>query len=75
MPEFFVWSLPELIELVEAESEQDAAEEFLGQPATRSPVLYETPTCFVQHNGGLEAPRMDRARVPTRPLRLHRKRR
>jgi hypothetical protein len=46
MAEFFVWSLPSLIELVEADSEQDAAEEFLGQPATRSPVLYEIAHLF-----------------------------
>jgi hypothetical protein len=59
MPEFYVWSLPALIELVEAESEQDAAEEFLGQPVTRSPVLHELPTCFVQRTEGAEAPRMD----------------
>ena len=29
MPEFFVWSTPLSIEVVKAESEQDAAEEFL----------------------------------------------
>jgi hypothetical protein len=50
-----VWSLPALIEIVEADSEQDAAEEFLGQPVTKSPVLDEPPTCFVQVTGGLEA--------------------
>jgi hypothetical protein len=59
MPEFYVWSLPELIELVEADSEQDAAEEFLGQPVTRAPVLHELPTCYVQRSDGAEAPRMD----------------
>jgi hypothetical protein len=59
MPEFLVWSMPSMIEIVEAESEQDAAEEILGQPVTKSPVLDEPPTCFVQCAGGLEAPRMD----------------
>jgi hypothetical protein len=59
MPHFFVWSLPAPIEIVEAESGQDAAEEFLGQPATGSPVLHELPTCYVQRTDGAEAPRMD----------------
>jgi hypothetical protein len=59
MPEFFVWSRPTLIEMVEAESERDAAEEFLGQPVTRAPVLHELPTCYVQRTDGAEAPRMD----------------
>ena len=59
MPEFFVWSRPELINIIEAESEKDAAEEFLGQFVTKAPVLDEPPTCFVQSTGGLDAPRMD----------------
>jgi hypothetical protein len=52
MVEFFVWSMPALIEIIKAESERDAAEEFLGQPVTRSPVLDELPTCYVQRTGG-----------------------
>ena len=59
MAEFFVWSLPALIEIVEAESEQDAAEEFLGQSVTKSPVLGEPPKCYVQRIGAFDAPRMD----------------
>ena len=59
MSEFFVWSLPAMIEVVEAENEQDAAEEFLGQTATRSPILDELPTCYVQRTDGAEAPRRD----------------
>ena len=63
MSEFFVWSRPGLINLIEAENEQDAAEEFLGQPATRAPILDEPPACFVQITGGLNAPRMDETAV------------
>ena len=59
MTEYFVWSRPGLINLIEAENEKDAAEEFLGQPVTKAPVLDEPPACFVQLTGGLDAPRMD----------------
>jgi hypothetical protein len=63
MPEFFVWSRPEMVDIVKAESEQDAAEEFLGQPVTKAPVLDEPPACFVQATGGLLAPRVDGSTV------------
>ena len=45
--------------LIVEDSEQDAAEEFLGQPVTKSPTLHELPTCYVQRTDGAKAPRMD----------------
>ena len=63
MPDFFVWSLPSLIEIVEAASEQDAAEAFLRQPVTMTPNLSKPPACFVQPASGLDLPRTDGSSV------------
>ena len=59
MPEFFVWTTPGLIFMVEAESEELAADTFLGEPASRLPISGKQPACFVQATNGLEAPRED----------------
>jgi hypothetical protein len=71
MPEFFVWSRPGLVNIIEAESEQDAAEEFLGQSVTKAPVLDEPPACFVQKTGGNRPPKRGHSNsIPTHPKRL-----
>jgi hypothetical protein len=56
MPEFFVWSVPSAFQKVEAESEQDAAEMFVGQELTPIPTLNALPVCFVQLIDGQIAP-------------------
>lgn len=48
MPDFFAWSAPQVIEIVEAASEQDAAEAFLEKAVTSIPVEGQSPACFVQ---------------------------
>ena len=59
MPAFFVWSTPSLVALIEAISEQDAAEAFLELPVTATPAPGFPPDCFVQPTNGRTTPRLD----------------
>ena len=63
MPDFFVWSVPSLIELIDAANEHEAAEAFLERSATSNPILGKPPACFVQATTGLELPRTDGSSV------------
>jgi len=61
--DFFVWSTPSSIDVIEAASEQDAAEAFLEEPVTSAPIRGIPPACFVQPTVGLEIPQVDGASV------------
>ena len=63
MHEFFVWTVPSFVQIIGAASMQDAAEEFLGFPATSKPISGRSPDCFVQPVGGREAPSGDMAAI------------
>lgn len=63
MPDFFVWSVPSQFQIVQAASEQDAAEMFLGRQLTPIPSLNAIPVCFVQPADGAETPRDEGAIV------------
>ena len=59
MPEFFVWFSEFLIEIIDAETAQDAAEQFLNLPVTVAPEAGVRPDCFVQLKESRVVPRMD----------------
>ena len=61
MQEFFVWKMPSLVHIIEAASEQDAAEAFLDRHVTWTPVQGKPPACFVQPTGDLKDPRVGEA--------------
>ena len=48
MPEYFVWLKPSLAQVIEAVSEQDAAEAFMKLPVTARPRRDVPPECFVE---------------------------
>jgi hypothetical protein len=48
MPSFFVWSGPSYTVILEAYTEQDAAEAFLGRSAKAKTSGCAPPACFVQ---------------------------
>jgi hypothetical protein len=51
LPEYFVWSTPALIRLIDAADAQTAAGMFTEQPVSPVPVLGQLPVCFVQASG------------------------
>jgi hypothetical protein len=59
LPEYFVWSTPALIRLIDAPDAQAAAEMFLKQAVSPVPILGQLPVCFVQATDRLEAPHLD----------------
>ena len=59
MPDFFVWSIPSLIAVVEAANEHDVAAKFIGRELTPIPTLNALPVCFVQPVDGEKVPRQD----------------
>jgi hypothetical protein len=56
MPSYFVWSVPSYAVIVEAASEQDAAEAFLEQPVKSTASEDEPPACYVQPADDADAP-------------------
>jgi len=59
MPKYFVWSVPSVFRIIEAASEHDAAEMFVGRELTSIPTLNALPVCFVQSVDGERAPNQD----------------
>jgi len=59
MLEFFVWSTPKLIRLIDAANEQEAVESFIDGPTTGVSSQGKPPDCFVQAISGLDAPCID----------------
>jgi hypothetical protein len=56
LPEFFVWSTPALVRLIDAADAQTVAEMFTERPVSPVPILGQLPICFVQATGGREPP-------------------
>jgi transcriptional regulator with XRE-family HTH domain len=59
LPEYFVWSTPALVRVIDAPDAQTAAEIFLGHVVSPVPVLGQLPVCFVQATLGLQTPNAD----------------
>jgi hypothetical protein len=59
MPEFFVWSMPKLVRVIEATDELEAASIFLEEPASAEPDSGAPPACFVQATRGSSVPRVE----------------
>ena len=64
MAEFFIWTVPSFVTVIQAGSEQDAAEKFLELPVKVTPEVGIPPHCYVQPTRGRATPHMDGSPTP-----------